>query len=96
MSKHTPGPWLRNYHVDFPGRIVIIGGPALDRRPVCHVMDSKADAALIAAAPDMLAALIALRDEYKQAIAALHMQSSRQLAWANADAVIAKATGGES
>ena len=68
MGKHTPGPW---HHHGPAGSQHSIGGyvNASDNRQqpaICHVMGSefssaetRANAALIAAAPDMLAALLA-------------------------------------
>lgn len=51
MSKHTPGPWGATKDPD--GRDYCIGTFAIDDVATC----SARDAALIAAAPDMLAAL---------------------------------------
>ena len=63
MSKHTPAPWDA---VDEGHAVVIYGGADVDSqdrptvKPVCEVADTdheEANARLIAAAPDLLAAL---------------------------------------
>lgn len=54
-AKHTPGPWeSRSIKEGAPTRMVC--GPLADLAP-CVVVDTPEDAALIAAAPDLLCAL---------------------------------------
>ena len=70
-TEHTPAPWVQegffasDEYGDFPG---IIGG---NGDTVCYVasFDEQPDLNLIAAAPDLLAALIALRHEFEQVVA---------------------------
>ena len=66
MTEHSPGPWAT---VD--GRIVFAGGWTLNPVANCEfthpyglvtIAERKANAHLIAAAPDMLAALVAIRE----------------------------------
>ena len=59
MSAHTPGPWTIESDgttVSMGGQCVIVG-PAPDSAPI---VEQRANAALIAAAPDLLAAATAL------------------------------------
>ena len=74
MSKHTPGPWK----VMGNGAFLLVYGPSGER--VCKIIDSYKDAYIIAAAPDMLAAL----ERYV----------STGLPYDVAERVIAKAKGG--
>ena len=61
MSEHTPGPWTAEHHKFNDGKEVYyingpngaLGYPVL----VAQVQNDEADARLIAAAPDLLAAL---------------------------------------
>jgi hypothetical protein len=56
MSKHTPGPWFAKADPNSSSRddwVIGIEGGTIDEVAVC----SKRDAALIAASPDLLAAL---------------------------------------
>ncbi len=56
MSKHTPGPWTVNYR-----RVTPVAGKQDGTDDVCHVYgDNEANARLIAAAPQLLAALKAV------------------------------------
>lgn len=82
MSKHTPGPWraagtdiVKDYRGEF---FKIISKPCGDY----DVDEEMANALLIAAAPEMLSALIRLKLESKDAATVSFIQS-----------VIAKATG---
>jgi hypothetical protein len=69
MSKHTPGPWLIdlvNYHAGHIASVTTANGP--DRFEVWSTNwpqqdQCEANAKLIAAAPELLKALIELRDE---------------------------------
>lgn len=84
MSKKTPGPWMlraTGFQIEAIGERL---------RPVATVLTSRADARLIAAAPDLLTALVRL----------LHtMEPDHSSKWAEgseveqARAAIAKATG---
>jgi len=77
--KHTPGPWEIE-RCENEGRWIIIRAPhminssiignsiaCMDDRAYCHVGDEQmlSDARLIAAAPEMLEALIELYDDWK-------------------------------
>lgn len=76
MSKHTPGPWRAYFHEDYPGQMQIgageIGGSGDEFDEWCIAAtfgsadgteNGEANASLIVAAPDMLAALKAVRSE---------------------------------
>lgn len=65
MSAHTPGPWIAVFDMDERGAEVETAprGFVEGSRGICNC--SPEDALLIAAAPDLLAALIALRDAIK-------------------------------
>lgn len=59
MSEHTPGPWLASKRSSVVGLPVV--APAADGRVICEVVGgTQADAHVIAAAPDLLAAAEAL------------------------------------
>lgn len=94
MSKHTPGPWMTNgYSSPLAGGITVFSKP-FGLGDVAVVAD-EADARLIAAAPDLLAALQALRlardqDKYKSWERGVPEFAKAE---ALADAAIAKATG---
>lgn len=90
-TMHTPGPWeVRKTASGNPfiysGKINV-AGVAMARHGI-DVATSEANARLIAAAPELLAALIELRDAAYNAYA----DSSCNEAFALADAVISKAT----
>ncbi len=62
MSKHTPGPWEaaeRGEYLDYGGRSRVIFGDGIRLAVVHHndVPEDEANARLIAAAPDLLAAI---------------------------------------
>lgn len=62
MSEHTPGPWRIEPHTQVDK--CFYAGPArLDYDDVCHE-EQDANAALIAAAPDLLAACLAVAAEH--------------------------------
>lgn len=88
MSKHTPGPWVATFYsgevsVDSPcGRNLFFVSRDCDD-------DAEADALLIASAPDLLEALKRLESAYKTS----HSSKTRADCWAQAYAVIARATG---
>lgn len=101
-AKHTPGPWAitrsdasgRPYQIrslgakDGPGAIVDVTRWAFLNMPSSP--EAEANARLIAAAPDMLAALKALADEYNDP--ALESEGP---AYRSAIAAIAKAEASE-
>lgn len=106
--QHTPGPWRiedpmpASFSVmapDRPGhpneyRIIA----SVDTDVECGILlqEAEANARLIAAAPDLLAALQGLMGaEWRPKTGPLQYDSLREDAWAAADAAIAKATGGE-
>ena len=76
-TKHTPGPWTVHGPHDAPWVATV------DCRTI--MPQSVADARLIAAAPDLLAALVALVDA----------TNTRSLAYDDAVTAIAKATGAD-
>ena len=97
-TNHTPGPWA--IIADVPGH-------EIGYRAIAAVEDGElaeticnpspmgaANAALIAAAPDLLAALQALVEEYEPNIKTFALNAPRKARWERAIAAIAKATGG--
>lgn len=92
MSKHTPGPWRsceRGDYSDYHGASVVIVSPVADMRvAVVHhhgTSEADANASLIAAAPELLAAL-------KEVV---RISNRNHAAWDKARAAIAKAEGRE-
>jgi hypothetical protein len=90
-ESHTPGPWTVHKTTNLPVAYYI--GPA-SRRHLALVFN-EADARLIAAAPDLLAAL---KDLSRLADAIYVRMSDGEMAlmrdaWGKADAAIAKAEG---
>ena len=96
-QQHTPGPWtVDGQHYDYYASFSVKAGG----RGVCAISsnikrpgaESAANARLIAAAPDLLAALQAMVDAYQQHFDVM------PVAWQTYDyiarAAIAKATGG--
>ena len=93
MSKHTPGPWTSGHH----GNVALWVGPSHFDRPVALVpWDSHAEARdeardnarLIAAAPDLFGALLALL-----AIAGTPITERQQRVFDRARDAISKAEG---
>jgi len=80
MSAHTPGPWSVDYQRE---QVYGSNGSTV----VYELNFSKADAQLIAAAPDLLEALKDLKRQYAE-----HPDAFWD--WSKARAAIAKATGG--
>jgi hypothetical protein len=96
MSKHTPGPWIvssqhNDWHDKMDGVIVRSCNDAeIWPAGAQKLGDEMADMQLIAAAPDMLEALLALNELQH----GKHpLQINVMAAWALLDAAIAKATG---
>ncbi len=87
MSKHTPGPWQWTQHFDPTISIYKDGFGQIARLYDSSAGTGKANARLIAAAPDLLAALIEIvsADDAHE-LTQKHIESAR--------AAIAKATGG--
>lgn len=95
MTGHTPGPWSRswvyggirhlNKNVDYDAFWFPDDGEDQEAANIPNVRNHEADADLIAAAPDLLAALRTVRD----ALAPL----KRPDLWRLVDAAIAKAEG---
>ena len=91
MSKHTPGPWIFDNEIGF----IRTDTPPYGEWDVAKVnivrAEAKANARLIAAAPELLDALKLMRDAF------LDTEGSHgtleQTATDAADAAIAKATG---
>jgi hypothetical protein len=93
MSKHTPGPWAVH-----PVRARVDAFNSGDALPVCELLwptderteeETEANAALIAAAPDLLEALQRLRNEAK--LTGLDQQAGWDAWFAMADEALAKA-----
>ena len=90
-SKHTPGPWDTKHTAtpEWAQQSAVYAGGR--ERAVALVYDGEhheANAALIAAAPDMYEALRALRDAKRESTQALRHAADRLL-----DAALAKAEG---
>lgn len=87
MSKHTPGPWQWTQHFDPTISIYKDGFGQIARLYDSSAGTGKANARLIAAAPDLLDALIEIvsADDAHE-LTQKHIESAR--------AAIAKATGG--
>ena len=98
MNKHTPGPWMVNastdtancYKIEGAGLSVKVYGKDryLPNGTTVRVLRTLANARLIAAAPDLLAACKAVRDlvEFNDV--------PREEIWKIIDAAVAKAEGG--
>lgn len=90
-TTHTPGPWIRgvgdegtcSVYASFRGMRVVVAATENFRLPIA---EQKANARLIAAAPELLAALKALRQN-----GTLAQRMTPADALALADAAIAKA-----
>jgi hypothetical protein len=84
--KHTPGPWLIERHRTF---INAIGPISAEEYAGCSWLEvSEKDASLIAAAPELLEALIQIRASYARLKPAGYPDSDSEKL---ADAAIAKA-----
>jgi hypothetical protein len=102
MSKHTPKPWLGRPYNDPVGicgcdevglQIAFVTSPDEKRRD-----ELKANARLIAAAPELLEELKKARAEIWRLLDAKGIEPKQAREWpeiVSADAAIAKATGGE-
>lgn len=96
MNKHTPGPWIACEHgdySDYDGNCIVILGEGGDIRTAVVLGfdndENRANARLIASAPDLLALLVELID--------IEGPQPGTSAWAEkARAAIAKATGSAS
>ena len=85
MSKHTPGPWRVANGVQIRSQRDQIAKVWMMRDG-----EGKANAALIAAAPDLYKALVQVRDRF---FAADQPERDRDLMWGSVNAAIAKAEG---
>lgn len=94
MSKHTPGPWKIDYEPDWPWLGVMAGDEVVVATGASDEPRVRADFALIAAAPDLLAAcrlaLAAMRLDIDQVALCAYSQAWDQAITA-AEAAIAKA-----
>jgi len=99
-SKHTPGPWRVSHDSPMifgaergPGMepLGFVYGPTAFPERSEYGQRAMADARLIAAAPEMLAALQHIMRCIGTGTATIHWDSST---WHQIDAAIAKATGG--
>lgn len=98
MNAFTPGPWAVNQRFEKPvvGYDVGDGDTPLPIVDIVHGYDkaqARANAKLIAAAPDMYEALQALVLEYGKQMASMQVVSPRRGLWRNACAALAKARG---
>ena len=91
-TKHTPGPWILHPTAHHPA-VRSIGTPDTGPRRICTVGTmngnpvDKANARIIAAAPELLEAVIELKDVCNRPSAA----RTRAEAWRKLDKAIAKA-----
>jgi hypothetical protein len=107
MSAHTPGPWIfkksgsQEWQIDAPNGDPTIGYYDWECMAICYGSDDfpehgktvgEANARLIASAPDLLAALVAMNTLAKGPSAGVTQAQKREVI-AAADAAIAKATG---
>lgn len=87
-TAHTPGPWRPSMH--YSGAEVYGGG-------VCvadvYGKDKRANAHLIAAAPELLEALQELRSAFGRAVQPADMREEWRPVWNKARSAIAKAKG---
>lgn len=99
MNAHTPGPWEfeeqpgDEWWFGDGGQIVIraAGGKTWDSFAVMSAEDNgRANARLIAAAPELLKALIACAEQLEMITGKVH---DERCAWIDARVAIAKATG---
>ena len=98
MTKHTPGKWaIANYDDEIDGRKCAVVQPIYSQNnggvvtAICPGIDRRANARLIAAAPDLLAALKWAVDQLAEPLHGDGSSYGRQYLWAK-DA-IAKARG---
>jgi len=105
-AQHTPGPWFVQRHQESSTR-AITTTPGSAKGDIANVWaglgskDVEADARLIAAAPDLLAALIEAKEQYAALLADSLQKSHKHLVEQSpvlvaASAAIAKATGSAS
>ena len=90
-TKHTPGPWRTDAHNGFPLDIEDPGEYMIAKATPCA--KAEANARLIAAAPDLLAALESIASMYDYEAACGDLASRLYEATCLARAAIAKATG---
>lgn len=99
MSAHTPGPWELDHGEDGDNFTIRADGEFVTRLTKSRYTDDRRDpeayanAALIAAAPDLLAALKSLADEYGPNAGSMAIGSPRRELWRAAGAAIARAEG---
>ncbi len=97
MSTHTPGPWIVRHLTGFPLMIATqpdadgFGEPIADTSRHMLPAEALANARLIAAAPDLLAACKRMSEALKNAPHAT--QNAYQGIWTDIDNAIAKAEG---
>jgi hypothetical protein len=99
MSAHTPGPWTDESGdgskwgvFDADGRAVALAQQIVSLRVDVYQAERTANARLIAAAPELLAALVAMNALAKGPSAGV-TQAQKREAIAAAESAIAKATG---
>lgn len=96
MSKHTPGPWLTTESTEHWGRVNVTVQAAFTANEIATAWQgttdvNRANARLIAAAPDLLEALELMLDRFRDTEGS-HGQWEEE-ATENARAAIAKARG---
>ena len=103
MSAHTPGPWTADKLQDQSAFNIFMQGYGSAGASVHHCsnatncmgsLEVDANARLIAAAPDLLAALQLLVAEYEPNLKAFALNAPRKAKWDAARAAIAKVEGG--
>lgn len=90
MNKHTPGPWYVSDTLAIWGKTARLIASCADGRLADPSPESRANATLIAAAPDLLASLQEVLDHTPEP----HAGDARAILQ-RARAAIAKATGGQ-
>lgn len=104
MSKRTPGPWVLEFSREIDRRAVIFAGSGHTRFVVMDqalastpndptAEQDRANARLMAAAPEMLAALKTAEIELQEYVATLPKPHDCEKSLATVQAVIAKAEG---
>ena len=87
MSKHTPGPWFVQKS-DYPGGLLIKPIPGQVIAQCDEGLDMKANARLIAAAPDLLDGLKAILESLRHGRSVETIHEARRI-----EALIEQATG---
>ena len=94
MDRHTPGPWRAQLWGNGRGRSYTVGPDPRGGVAVARKVPNAADAALIAAAPDLLEALQAMVERFGDFAPGRPFEFPADHPVVAARAAIAKATGG--